>query len=215
MSDELLAMLEPRSPGLTQGRGGIPEITALDVAGALGCAQDKFASACFQIVRGGSLHNFPHVDELLACRQFVEWRERAERLINAQIKVAAAHRMGRGAQHAKLEIEGARAAMWPALDDYGGKYEMIRRAVVAELRFPRICPLCNGTSEITRESRIVPCTECDARGVLPISDRQRALAMKIDHTNYLRSWRKVYEWTYRLVSDSVATGREEFEAALK
>ena len=215
MSDELLAMLEARSPKFTPGRGGVPELTALDVASALGMGADKFASLAFQIVRGGSVHMFPQVDELLACHQFGEWRERAERMVDAQLKVACAHRSGQGLQHAKLELEGARAAMWPPLNDYDGRYEMIRRAVVAELRFPRICQMCQGTKHITKDSRVIDCTECRAAGVIPISDRQRAIAMKVDHANYLRAWRPVYEWTYWHVSDAVITGREEFEAALK
>jgi len=222
MSDELLAMLEAKSPKFTPGRGGVPELTALDVAGALGMGADKFAMLAFQLTRGGSLHAFEQFDEMLACRQFGEWRERAERLIEAQLAIAAAKyllaKIAGKAKHAQMMMEGARAGMWPALNDFEGKYQAIRRAVVAELRMPRICPICQGTKEITLkapESKIVACNECRGLGFLPVFDRSRAQAIKIDVSNYNRTWRKVYEWTYQLVADAAVTGREQFSESLK
>src|SRR5580765_38541 len=220
MSDELLAMLEPKSQKFSIGRGGVPALTVIDIAAALGMGADKFCAAAFQITRGGSLHGFEQFDEMLAGRQFGEWRERAERMVDAQLAVAVSAgffaKLGGRAYHAKMMLDGARAAMWPALNDYEGKYKAVRRAVVAELRMPRTCPVCTGKKFIQiDDGPRVECAECHGEGNVPISGRQRSLAIQVDASRYTRVWRKVYEWTYRCVADAATAGRSQFNEALE
>lgn len=218
MSDEQLAMLGPKTMRYGQGRGGIPEVTAVDVAAALGFSNNKFATEMYLIVRGPSVRNVGRADELLGCEQFAEWRKRADRMVNAQLAVAEAAQSAiitrPFMQHrAKMMLEGAKAAMWPQLDNYG-PYHRIRLAVFAELRSPRICRVCKGRKHVVIEDKVIECTRCAATGVQAISDRQRADAIDESLTTYLRTWRKVYEWTYNLVANAVSDGKKEFEKAM-
>jgi hypothetical protein len=47
-----------------------------------------------------------------------------------------------------------------------------------------------------------------------VSDSQRALMLERNESSYRRSWKDVYEWTFRLLLDAESTARMAFGAAL-
>jgi hypothetical protein len=216
MIDELLARLEPTACKFDIGRGGIPQLTPQDIAAALGLCEDKFAVAIYQAVVGGSF-DWPSVDKVIASAQFEEWRNRADRMVNAQLAKAAAGLAPRAERaersgHADMLLAGARAAMWPQLVE--SVYSAMRRALVAELRASRICPTCNGRLSVLVDNRMIECETCLATGRVAISNRQRAAALGVIPSSYERTWRPVYEWMYRMLSNAVERGRRQFSDAL-
>lgn len=216
MSDELLAMLEVKSPKFTPGRGGIPHITALDVAAALGWGHDKFAALAYQAVLGGSVARriAPRIIELMGHRQFEAWHERENRRIDAMLAVALAERTGVGLSHCRLMLDGAVAGRWPMID---ARYDRIALAVLAEARAggKGICEACHGKREVRKDSLVVECADCAGRGWHGVNDLTRANACQIEPRAYARyGWRSVYEWTLRDLCDAVVTGRRQFSDAL-
>lgn len=209
---ELLAKTAERSPSLVMGNGGKPDVEWTDVNATLGgFAKDKFCAEMFNLLKGPNLRTWAKCDQLIETRQFCEWRERMERLVNAQLVHALSKRTGDNAVHAKLMMQGARAAMWPQLS--APQWGYIRSAVVAELRIKPRCECCKGTKEITKDDKRMPCPACEGTGRQRITDRQRSIAVRIDASNYARHWRRVYEWTYNLVNDAAQIGEYNFDPA--
>lgn len=218
MVDELLAMLEPSTVKLGGGRGGIPSLTAQDISAAIAYCPDKFGATIYVAASGGSMVNWDEIDRLLATAQFTEWRNRADRLLTAQLVKAEADYSGasKGSevwQRANMMLTGAKEATWPALIDK--TYAAMRKALIAELRSSRACPTCCGRRFVMDEAKMLECRECLGSGLVHVSDRQRADMMGIDHSTYRRSgWKASYEWMYRMLLDSIARGRAQFAEAM-
>jgi hypothetical protein len=223
-ADELLAWLETTTVKFDIGRGGIPQLTPQDVAAALGMCSDKFAVTIYLAARGGSI-DIKSVDAAIAAAQFDEWRNRADRMINAQIMMAQAalappHERAERRMDADMKLSGAKAAMWPHLVE--SIYSAMRLALLAELRSNRTCPVCHGRSWVkVKDSHdgkphtaFADCENCLGSGRIPITDRQRAAMLNINESSYRRTWRPVYEWMYRMLNNAIADGHRAFSTAL-
>jgi hypothetical protein len=218
-ADELLGRLETTTVKFNVGRGGIPQLTPQDIAAALGMCNDKFGATIYVGVIGGSF-DLKVLDATIAAAQFEEWQNRADRMIKAQIaKAKAGLAPARDREfltcEADMKLSGAKAAMWPHLDEC--LYGRMRLALLAELRSHRLCPVCGGRREVTPEGALKPelCLNCTGVGRVPVSDRQRAAMLNVNESSYRRTWRPVYEWMYRLLNDAIANGRYEFNLALE
>jgi hypothetical protein len=219
MIDELLGRLEASTVKFDIGRGGIPQLTPQDVAAALGMCEDRFAATIFHAAAGGTISDWDGIDRMIAEVQFGEWRNRADRLVNAQLAKAAALiapvdvRADMDAR-AEMMIAGARAAMWPSLIEE--TYGAMRKALIAELRSSRACGPCGGRGWVQIETAMKECERCLGTGLTFVSDRQRAQMLGIDHSTYRRGgWKAAYEWMYRRLIDSAAVGRAQFSAAME
>jgi hypothetical protein len=217
---ELVARLNPGSVRLDGGgRGGIPEYTAQDIAAAIGMAcndpdkpLDELAREMFCAVwwPDGAELVWHRLDALLAAAQFGEWRERLDELVIAQIAMAQARVEERKSRQKAIErAEGmlirAREAMWPALSE--SAYAAVRKAVVAELRAPRTCPVCHGRGQVKSETLVVSCAPCAGTGRVAISNAQRARMLERNESTYRRAWLDVYEWTFGHASSAELRGR--------
>lgn len=213
--DELLGRLEATTIKFDLGRGGLPTLTPQDIAAALGMCEDKEAARVYQAFVSETADP-RELDMLVASIQFEEWRNRADRMLEAQLAVAAAGMAQAGRndakRHAKLMLDGAKAAMWPALVEE--TYAAMRRTLIAEFRQPKICPVCNGRKSVKNGDLLVECIACLGTGRAAISNRSRAAGMRIDNAAYIRTWGKVYDWTYRRINDLIADGRSSFSKAL-
>jgi hypothetical protein len=213
--DELLGRLEATTVKFDLGRGGLPTLTPQDIAAALGMCQDKRAAKVYQCFAGETADP-KELDFIVATIQFEEWRNRADRMLEAQLAVASADMAERGRteakRRAKMLMDGAKAAMWPALVEE--TYASMRRAIIKEFRNPKICPTCNGRKAVKNGDLLVECLTCLGTGKSAVSNRRRSHEMGISDSNYIRTWGKVYEWTYRQINDMICDGRESFRKAL-
>jgi hypothetical protein len=215
MIDELLGRLEATTVKFDLGRGGLPTLTPQDIAAALGMCQDKRAAKVYQCFAGETADP-KELDFIVATIQFEEWRNRADRMLEAQLAVASADMASNGRQdakrRAKLLMDGAKAALWPPLVEE--TYAAMRKTLINELRRPKICPVCNGRKAIKNGDLLVECLACLGTGKAATSNRRRAVEMHIDNAAYIRTWGKVYDWTYRRINDLIADGRASFRKAL-
>jgi hypothetical protein len=216
---ELMARLNAASPNLLGGRGGIPEYTAQDIAAAVGMVPDEFAREVFCAVwwPDGAHLVWKTLDSKIAAAQFGEWRERAEKLVDAQLLEAQAEFLPiearKTAEHrAELALAHAKAGLWPALGEPA--YAEIRKATIVELRSPRVCTACKGRATAINGKLVIACEMCAGRGRIAVSDSQRALMLARNESSYRRSWKDVYEWTFRLLIDAEANARAAFATSL-
>jgi len=213
---KLVARLNASTQQFSMGRGGIPELTPQDIAAAIGMVQDELAREVFCAVwwPDGARLNARGLDQLLARVQFAEWRRRMEKLLDAQLLVAAAksQRNAEAERRGAADLMDATAQMWPALVQEA--YGLVRWAVLDELRSPEPCEVCGGVGDFVHFGREKPCSECGGGGRIARSSRKRAASIERDEAAYRRTWRGVYEWTLRRAQDAEQDGGAELARRL-
>jgi|SRR6185437_6629580 len=208
---KLVARLNPASIRYGAGRGGIPELTPQDIAGALGMVREGLGREIFCHLwwPDGAKLTQAQLFEYLVRAQFEEWNRRADILRAAQI----AHYLADDQARAKAQLQAAKEQMWPGIAGHT-VYHMIRLAVVLELSAPNLCEVCGGRGEVLRGSLTIPCGECHGEGRRGRSDRQRAAMIHRDEANYRRTWRGPYEYLYRHCKDAEDKAVHQLESAL-
>lgn len=211
---ELMARLNPTNIRYDIGRGGLPELTAQDVAAAVAMVAPGLGRELMLRLwwPEGAQLTAKDLDRLLMEAQLAEWRDKADALVTAQLRLEMAD--GSSARYrAERELEDSRAAMWPQL---GGesRYTLIREAVLAEMSSAHRCSACQGRGLVIIEAKLGVCGACAGQGRIQVSDRSRAAAIETDVANYARRWRRVYEWTLSLCMDVIEPARREFERRL-
>ncbi|HHW4679831.1 MAG TPA: hypothetical protein ACQGQH_10500 [Xylella sp.] len=207
MSDpqRLLARLTPRTVRYDIGRGGLPELTAQDIAHALALVPAglgrEVLEACWW--PDGAALRRRHLRDAAVALVVPEIQRQQQRLIEAQTDlgivraclgwsgpVTGAQRAAR--DRAALRLEQVRKSPWPQTT-----LEMLPSlvsAVTHEMSHAHLCPACHG--HVARCSAMLTrvCDVCHGSGVVPMSDRRRAAAIGRDESNYRWAWRNVYEW---------------------
>jgi len=221
----LMGRLNPSTAQFGGGRGGIPELTPQDIAGALGMIGDDLAREVFcacwwpdgaRLTRNALL-------AMVGLRQRAEidrqWRQ--VQMLRLDLHIADDD-MASGAatspfakeirDRIKSRLDGAKASCWPSQPKM---YSIIRAAVIDEMAAPNLCRVCEGRGETTVGNLTIMCKQCDGVGSAPVSDRQRAARIERDESTYRREWRVVYEWTYALVSEAEGAAMKALRAALQ
>lgn len=211
----MLARLNPSTVRFDVGRGGTPELTSQDIAAALGMVRNRLGAEVMHYVwQGYPMCGMPRLDALIADVQLGEWRRLADRMLNAQIAVAAATDRAHE-RRARIMLDDAKAAMWPAL---GPIYGRIRLGTLVELQRGRRCDDCGGRGYVMDGSRRMPCGSCGGIGLSAnggASDRMRAEALERSHTTYARIWSPVYEWTMQACTQAMEDAAYQFRNALQ
>ncbi len=221
----MLARLNPATSRFEVGSGGGCELTPQDVAAALAFVPAGLGREvlCALWWPEGARLNREALYEAIAEEQRTEFARRRQVLEVAQLELhcaeEAAFMTNRVLTDTRVRIAGLRAkaalakdAVWPWRPEM---HVVIRRAVLEELARPNLCPDCSGAGEMMLEALRVVCETCAGRGVLPVSDRARAARIKRDEAAYRRTWRPMYEWLLRLLSDVESKARRQLAAALR
>lgn len=214
---KLFARLNPSTIRYDVGRGGLPELTATDIAGALAFVPAGLGRElmCRIWWPAGAELTEEKLDRLLADALFGEWYRRAQELLHAQLAVAAASTVF-DARRGKGMLLRAKENMWPRLDGDGegkGTYALIRRAVLVEMGAAAKCPRCRGRGQVVDASRVITCPSCEGRGRANVSDRARADMIQREASVYRRTWAPVYEWLYQHCAEELAPAMAAFKLA--
>ncbi|UIT40411.1 hypothetical protein [Xylella fastidiosa] len=201
----LLARLNPSTIRYDTLPGGVPELTAQDIAHALGLVPAglgrEVLEACWW-PDGAALRRGPLRDAAVAL-VVPEIRRQQQRLLEARTDVGIVKacmgwtRATTSAQQAALRraqerLDKLKAHLWPQ-----ATLEMLPvlvAAVVDELSTPQLCPCCHGRGERRVGALVKVCTACGGSGAVPASDRKRAAAIGRDESTYRTTWRSLYEW---------------------
>jgi len=220
---ELLAWVKGRAMPMQVGPGGIPGLTAEDVAGAVGmltpglptrvliylhwresCDRREFERLILGIIKREALarlieHGTLKLAHDEALANYEDSTHHTER------QHAALHSLADQVRAAKARRFPDQPAMWPRLRD----------AVLAELAAPNHCPECGGRGECPDDAGVPRlCVSCEGRGLVPVSDRQRARWLHRDESSYRESWVVLYEWLYRVLGAAELQAVQEFRQRL-
>ena len=205
-------------------RGGVPEYTAQDVAGALALVADPLARDVFCCLWWPDSTALNRDNLLKALRDRI-WKEFSRRHRTAQVARLDLH-IAEGelaarrspSEHDRREHEARQAAwerahrqVWPGTM---ATYPQLLRAVLTEFASPRHCATCKGRGSVAGASGPRLCASCGGQGEKSQSKAWRANAIGMTEANYRQSWEPVYEWTYSLVSDLEATAGRQLADAL-
>lgn len=222
---ELLGRLNPQTVKFDTGRGGIPELTNQDIAGALAFVPSglgrELLEACWW-PEGAARRRAKLRDEIVSLVQPElrrQWLLLAEARTDYGLAVACAGWTGtvtleqlRERERAQVKLEQVQAQCWPktTLESLPA----LAHAVIDEIARRNLCPDCDGRGERLNGELVVRCVTCGGHGVVPISDRRRAAAIGRDESVYRRNWRGVYEWLLVRMRDAESEAATQFGAAL-
>lgn len=208
---ELLGWLNPRSPRWELGRGGIPDLTAEDVAGALGMVPAGMGRDLIALTWAQHAAVLPAVRRQVFLALWREWARRRDLLVVASLRKAEAEIDGRheDVERARFAIESARRKQWPdmAQQRHAEVYRRLGDGVLAEFISPGCCPVCRGTRNRMVCDRLVECSHCAGSGRVRQTNAQRAAWLETSASRFAERWRHPWEWLFALVV------REEKEAA--
>ncbi|RWA36641.1 hypothetical protein [Xylella fastidiosa] len=222
----LLARLNPSTIRYDTLPGGVPELTAQDIAHALALTPAglgrEVLEACWW-PDGAALRRGPLRDAAVAL-VVPEIRRQQHRLLEARTDVGIAKacmgwtRATTSAQQAALRraeerLEEAKAQLWPQ-----ATLEMLPvlvAAVVDELSTPQLCPCCHGRGERRVGALVKVCTACGGSGAVPASDRKRAAAIGRDESTYRTTWRSLYEWLLERMGVAERQAATQLQEALQ
>lgn len=223
---KLMARLNTPSAKLGGGgRGGPPELTPQDIAGALGFIRDPLAREVFcrawwpdgaklsaqqlQLAFGERLRAEVHRRErahtdakLELCR--LDTLRSIAREVTAE--AAAAYRSAQG------RVAVTKAQAWPMS---GALHQRILEAALHELCHPNTCKVCAGVGHVKIEAKVHTCELCEGRGTVRVSNRQRARWLGKDEKRYRSGpLPAMYEFAFGLVLAAEGDGAAAMKAAL-
>lgn len=210
---ELLARLNPANVKFDTGRGGLPELTNQDIAGALafipaGLGREVFIACHWP---DGARLSRRRLDAMFNHLALTEWRKRINRLTDAKVDhgIAVSIRRWNNADTAEqraevyrtqVRIDQARAELWP--DSLPEMLPLLLRAIVDELACPRNCSTCEGRGTLLVGELLTTCADCQGMGRSKNSDRWRAARIGKQQANFRRDWRGCYQWLYDRLRDA-------------
>ncbi|WLE28182.1 hypothetical protein [Xylella fastidiosa] len=221
----LLARLNPSTIRYDTLPGGVPELTAQDIAHALALTPAglgrEVLEACWW-PDGAALRRGPLRDAAVAL-VVPEIRRQQQRLLEARTDVGIVKacmgwtRATTSAQQAALRraqerLDKLKAHLWPQ-----ATLEMLPvlvAAVVDELSTPQLCPCCHGRGERRVGALVKVCTACGGSGAVPASDRKRAAAIGRDESTYRTTWRSLYEWLLERMGAAERQAATQLQEAL-
>jgi hypothetical protein len=222
---ELLARLNVPAVRYEVGRGGIPELTNIDVAGALGMVRDRFDRELFtaiwwpdgfQLARGALAEE---VRQLLLKEYAKREREyTAARLELHMVECELEARRRRTEFDRKIlhdqqnKLDAARGARWPWNSEL---YANLFTVVVEELKHPQKCAVCQGRGQMRNEKGLVhDCKKCSGTGVKHETKTWRAKSLGLEEHQYRHTWHPVYLWLYGRLAKHEARAAASLYAAI-
>jgi hypothetical protein len=220
---ELLARLNPPNVKFDVGRGGgVPELTAQDIAAALafvppGLGRELLINLWWE---GGGNDDRLHA----AAKQFVfdEFLKRGREHIDAQGALVLAEICSQWAggsdedllrevQRCRTRLKEAKDRCWPKdlLQMLPVFIEMVCTEIVRER-----CETCSGRGKVLDGALLTICPSCEGSGVIGGSGRSRADAMGCPESTYRVKWRDPYLWLHDGMVEAERTAVRHFRNAL-
>lgn len=204
---KLLGRLNPKAPRYEGGRGGTPEYTPEEIAGALGMVDDVIGREIFCTAwwPDGARLTQKDLQDGLRTLLFEEFSTRYRELSAAKLEMhlledASTEEAKRVRSKSKSNLERAQERAWPRNLE---KFTEIADAVVHEICAPKICKTCGGRGEIKTDTVPIVCGTCSGLGMHGASGTWRANQLRVSESAYRKYWKPVYEWLYER-----AAGRE-------
>ncbi|MEV8518656.1 hypothetical protein ABZR86_02550 [Dyella marensis] len=198
---KLLARLNQTTVRYDIGMGGRPELTAQDIAAALGLVQPGIGRDLMEMIwwPEGAKLRIAYLNAVLTEMQLVEHNRREQAMYSALAGVAVGP-LGEERIRAHSAYSHAHSRRWPAwikrLDplEVAEGYEGIRATVLLELARPRHCQTCEGRGEIFKRDLVVACARCEGSGTREFGPTWRAEQMGMTEQAFKKTWEGPYLW---------------------
>ncbi|UPG86837.1 hypothetical protein L2Y94_05640 [Luteibacter aegosomatis] len=219
---ELLARLNPTTVRYDIGRGGIPELTAQDIAAAVAMVPAGIGRDLMCLLHWPDQVAVTRrsIDRALMDVQFKEWTRRELAMYRALMAVACDEDvMGRSTL--TRQYSDANAQRWPKLHasiespDIAEPWALLRAAVLEEIRYPKGCGECQGTGNIRRRDGECSCTRCLGSGKVRYGTTWRAARLKMKESSFNQRWIGPYEWLYDFMAQELQRAEHEFVKAVR
>ncbi|MGE7136201.1 hypothetical protein ACQKIE_01055 [Luteibacter sp. NPDC031894] len=201
--------------------GGVPALTAQDIAAALGMVPAGLGLELLLAVNwpDAAKRNRKRLLELLTVVQLREHNDREQGMFRALCQVATAE--PRDKQRATAAYSAAHMARWPQIVvkneplTFAGPYEAIRLAVIEELVHPRQCPECRGRELRDRVGQPKTCDRCLGSGVVQYGSTWRAKRLGKTRATFIQSWKPAYDWLMDVCRAHLAEAESELFRRLR
>lgn len=211
---ELIARLNPSTIRFDTGRGGIPDLTAQDIAAALAMVHNKTGAGMLQY-----LHCWTEREQFrFEVEIFRMMREqcirRADELVNSQLRYyLTAGRKGTLENLSRVVAEQGK--QWPSYTpESAGMYARLVMAVLSEIAGGATCKTCNGHGKLPSTEGTKECQECGGTGRAGDSQRVRAARMRLSQRGYAQSWQEPYHWLFSELMGAMNEANSQFRQAL-
>lgn len=217
-----LARLNPTHVKFDIGMGGgTPQLTAQDVAGAIGMIPDGLGRELLLAVHwpDAAKRNRKRLLEILTVLQLREHNEREQSMFRALCQVATADPHEK--QRATAAYSAAHMARWPQIVvkneplTFAVPYEAIRLAVIEELVHPRQCPECRGRDLCDRVGQPKTCERCLGTGVVQYGPTWRSKRLGMGTRGGFGRWNAPYQWLLDLARDHLMQAQTYLLKALR
>jgi len=225
---ELMARLGPSTVKFDTGRGGTPDLTNQDIAGAIGMVPAGLGRELLEALwwpESGARRN-QQLRRAVIALVAPEFTRQQQALAVARTELGIARTcMGWGGaavtdaqrkecRRAEAALDEAKSVCWPntTMESLGS----LACAVIAEMAGAGCCKACQGlrTQAASSGAGVVECESCDGSGVEALSGRKRAAAIGADCSAYGRFWQPVYEWMLSQMRHAEAEAAAAFKRAL-
>lgn len=208
---KLMCRLNPSTVRYDVGQGGKPELTAQDIAAALGMVPDVYARDIFTAIwweNGRTQESIGRVRTALLREYSRRCRAYEIAKLDLHIFECEAAALGKGkvtrADHSagqrRREVHRlAHDARWPWS---AAAYPAMVVAVLDEIGNPDRCSECGGRGEVDGFAGVKKqCTACTGGGHAPLAKRQRAHRIGVTESSYRGAWFAPYEWLVEHVAE--------------
>ncbi|KRG69133.1 hypothetical protein [Pseudoxanthomonas dokdonensis] len=224
---ELLARLNPTTVKFDIGRGGQPQLTNQDIAGALAFVSPGLGRSLLEACwwSDGAARSRKSMRNEVMALVVPELQRQSRALSHAsldlQLVKAAIAWSGRGATaeqsrelaSCEARLEQVRAGTWPRTTVES--LPTLVSAVIDEIAHPHRCERCEGRGHVMAGELKVTCLLCDRTGLAKVSGRRRAHALGINERSYRDSWAGIYQWLLDAFRDAEQQAARQLSDALR
>lgn len=201
---ELLARLQPKTCNLDMGRGGVPELTRIDIAGALGMTKGTLGRALLEMIHLGDAPGVKaRLMDLATAMVESEAMRRADALVTAELQAMLSDPCARHTRESENPVP------WPEKPE--ARMRIIQLAV-CELAAPNRCWVCAGRGQFMAGTRLISCDHCEGTGADRVTDTKRAKFLGVTPSGWHRNrkGRAMHEWLMREFADLMSSAEREF-----
>lgn len=224
----LSSRMGPTTVKFDTGRGGTPDLTTQDIAGALGMVPAGLGRELLEALwwPESAKRRTQQLRRAVIAMVAPEYIRQQEVLSLARTEYGIAKAcMGwagnqvtdlqrREFARAEAKLEASRALCWPisTMEQLGG----LAVAVIGEMAVAGCCKACDGyrVQAAPDGAGIVECEGCGGSGLESLSGRKRAAAIGADCSAYSRFWQPVYEWMLVQMRAAEADAARQLKQAL-
>lgn len=221
---ELLARLNVPAVRYEIGRGGIPELTNVDIAGALGMMRDEFGREilCALWWPDGGRFRRDWVCKEIRRRVLAEYVARERNYTAAKLehhiakcefdsrrfRTAKERQIVESCEHA---VEKAKAQRWPW---DSGIYSQFAGVILGEMQHREQCIECKGRGTVVASNLLQRCDKCDGAGIKRQTKTWRADRLGIKEHAYRNTWGAVYTWALDNVRNAESEAAHDLDKIL-